>query len=57
MLGLTAELKCKSKNWLSIWFNQFSLEKNLKNNDNVKLLGEKMKGNIGLISGQITIYL
>ena len=30
---------------------------NLKNNDNVKLLGEKMKGNIGLISGQITIYL
>ena len=28
---------------------------NLKNNDNVKLLGEKMKGNIGLISGQITI--
>lgn len=31
--------------------------RNLKNNDNVKLLGEKMKGNIGLISGQITIYL
>ena len=30
---------------------------NLKNNDNVKLLSEKMKGNIGLISGQITIYL
>ncbi|UGS23681.1 PorT family protein [Flavobacterium channae] len=30
---------------------------NLKNNDNVKLLGEKMKGNIGLISGQLTIYL
>ncbi|MCW1146935.1 PorT family protein [Flavobacterium lacisediminis] len=30
---------------------------NLKNNDNVKLLDEKMKGNIGLISGQITIYL
>ncbi len=30
---------------------------NLKNNDNVKLLGKKMKGNIGLISGQITIYL
>lgn len=30
---------------------------NLKNNDNVKLLGEKMKGTIGLISGQITIYL
>lgn len=30
---------------------------NLKNNDNVKLLNEKMKGNIGLISGQITIYL
>ena len=30
---------------------------NLKNNDNVKLTGEKMKGNIGLISGQITIYL
>ena len=30
---------------------------NLKNNDNVKLLGEKMKGNIGVISGQITIYL
>ena len=30
---------------------------NLKNNENVKLLGQKMKGNIGLISGQITIYL
>lgn len=30
---------------------------NLKNNDNVKLSGEKLKGNIGLISGQITIYL
>lgn len=30
---------------------------NLKNNDNIKLTGEKMKGNIGLISGQITIYL
>ena len=30
---------------------------NLNNNDNVTLLGEKMKGNIGLISGQITIYL
>ncbi|WP_288982410.1 PorT family protein [uncultured Flavobacterium sp.] len=30
---------------------------NLKNNDKVELLGEKMKGNIGLISGQITIYL
>ena len=30
---------------------------NLKNNDAVKLTGEKLKGNIGLISGQITIYL
>ena len=30
---------------------------NLKNNDAVKLSGEKLKGNIGLISGQITIYL
>jgi hypothetical protein len=30
---------------------------NLKNNDNVKMVGDKMKGNIGLISGQITIYL
>jgi hypothetical protein len=30
---------------------------NLKNNDNVKLTGEKFKGNIGLISAQITIYL
>ena len=30
---------------------------NLKNNDNIKLTGEKFKGNIGLISGQITIYL
>ena len=30
---------------------------NLKNNDTVKLTGEKLKGNIGLISGQITIYL
>ena len=30
---------------------------NLKNNDNVKLSGEKLKGNIGLISGQLTIYL
>ena len=30
---------------------------NLNNNDKIELLGEKMKGNIGLISGQITIYL
>jgi hypothetical protein len=30
---------------------------NLNNNENVKLTGEKFKGNIGLISGQITIYL
>ena len=30
---------------------------NLKNNDNVKLTGEKFKGNIGLMSAQITIYL
>ena len=30
---------------------------NLKKNDAVKLTGEKLKGNIGLISGQITIYL
>lgn len=30
---------------------------NLKKNDAVKLNGEKLKGNIGLISGQITIYL
>jgi hypothetical protein len=30
---------------------------NLNDNDKIELLGEKMKGNIGLISGQITIYL
>ena len=30
---------------------------NLKNNEAVKLSAEKLKGNIGLISGQITIYL
>ncbi len=30
---------------------------NLKNNENVKQSGEKFKGNIGLISGQLTIYL
>lgn len=30
---------------------------NLKNNDNVKLTGEKFKGHLGLISGQLTIYL
>ncbi len=30
---------------------------NLKNNDKVKLTGENFKGNLGMISGQITIYL
>ena len=30
---------------------------NLRNNDNVKLTGDKFKGNIGLISAQLTIYL
>lgn len=30
---------------------------NLKNNDKVKLTGEKFKGHLGLISGQLTIYL
>lgn len=29
----------------------------LKNNENVKLSGEKFKGNIGLMSAQITFYL
>ena len=30
---------------------------NLKNNDKVKLTGDKFKANIGLISAQLTIYL
>ena len=30
---------------------------NLKNNDNVKLTGDKFKANLGLISAQLTIYL
>uniref|UniRef100_UPI00404AFD93 outer membrane beta-barrel protein n=1 Tax=Flavobacterium sp. TaxID=239 RepID=UPI00404AFD93 len=30
---------------------------NLKNNDKVKLTGDKFKANLGLISAQITIYL
>jgi hypothetical protein len=30
---------------------------NLNNNENVKLTGDKFKGNLGIISGQLTIYL
>ena len=39
-VGINGGFKTLEQNWLPIWFNNFFGN---KNNDNVKLLGEKMK--------------